>query len=60
MNHFTTNYTTEPVSTTEKSFEADDNKYLIIPLVVIVLIMLLSVLVSKMGFVKCEFSHVTL
>ncbi|XP_018564609.1 uncharacterized protein LOC108905982 [Anoplophora glabripennis] len=49
MNYFATNYTTEPVSTTERSFEADDSKYLIIPLVVIVLVMILSVLVYLMA-----------
>lgn len=60
MNHFATNYTTEPVSTTEKPFEADDSKYLIIPLVVIIIIMLLSVLVSRLEFVKFKFSRVIL
>lgn len=45
--NYVANYTTEPVSTTEKSFETDDSKYLIIPLVVIVVVMILSVLVSK-------------
>ncbi|KAJ8916058.1 hypothetical protein NQ315_010926 [Exocentrus adspersus] len=49
MSHYGTNYTTETISTTEEPFEADDSKYIIIPLVVIVLVMLLSVLVYLMA-----------